>query len=84
MDAALLLAVAGMVSAWTVAGYAIWKWGPGVRRRSVECPTQHAGARVLAVQQEGAFGCLRTVDVRRCSLIQGDEITCGKECLARL
>jgi hypothetical protein len=80
----MIVVVALMLGAWAVAGYAIWKWGPGVRRRSVRCPEKGAMASVIAEQREGDFGCLRVVDVKACSLVAGDILTCDRECMARL
>lgn len=73
-----------MLGTWTVAAFAIWKWGPGIRRRSVRCPEKGVLAEVMADQQEGDFGCLRVVDVRRCSLVPGDMLNCERECMVKL
>ncbi|MBI4165833.1 MAG: hypothetical protein HY508_08880 [Acidobacteria bacterium] len=78
------LEVFGVFLAWMVSAYAIWKWGPGSRPRSVRCPESGKKASVLAVQQEPEFGCLRVMDVRKCSLIPGQMLSCEKTCLARL
>lgn len=80
----ILLEVVGVLLAWVVAGFTIWKWGPGLRKRSVTCPNTKRTARVLADQREAEFGCLRVVDVETCSLIPGQELTCGKNCLAKI
>jgi hypothetical protein len=80
----IVLEVFGVFLAWMVAGYAIWKWGPGTRTRSVRCPESGKKAAVLAVQLEPEFGCLRVMDVRKCSLIPGQMLSCEKTCLARL
>lgn len=80
----IVLEVFGVLLAWLVAGYAIWKWGPGTRNRSVRCPETGKTANVLAVQKELEFGCLRVMDVRKCSLIPGQMLSCEKTCLARL
>ncbi len=69
---------------WTAVGYAIWKWGPGLRKRRVRCPEKNTAAAVLADQRETEFGCLRVVDVRTCSLAPGTPLACGKPCVARL
>ncbi len=68
---------------WTAVGYAIWKWGPGLRRRWVRCPEKRTFATVLADQREIEFGCLRVADVKACSLIVVTPLTCDKQCLAR-
>ena len=33
-----LLEALAVLAAWTVVPYAIWKWGPGLRKRAVKCP----------------------------------------------
>ena len=80
----ILLEVVGVLLAWVVAGYTIWKWGPGLRKRSVTCPNTKRTARVLADQREAEFGCLRVVDVETCSLIPSQVLTCGKGCIAKI
>jgi hypothetical protein len=80
----ILLEVVGILLAWVVAGYTIWKWGPGFRRRSVGCPEKGRRATVLAEQREAEFGCLRVVDVHRCSLMASAPLACDKACLPRL
>lgn len=76
----ILLEVVGILLAWIVTGYTIWKWGPGLRKRSVRCPSDFRKATVRAEQREAEFGCLQVVDVKTCSLIPGQVPTCGKEC----
>jgi hypothetical protein len=73
-----------MLVCWTIAGYVIWKWGPGMRRRSVQCPEKKLSAKVLAEQVEGDFSCLRVVDVKSCSLVAGEILTCDRSCLRYL
>jgi hypothetical protein len=73
-----------MLVCWTIAGYLIWKWGPGLRKRTVQCPEKNLRARILAEQVEGDFNCLRVVDVKGCSLIAGDMLTCARGCLRQL
>ena len=73
-----------MLGTWAVAAYAIWKWGPGIRQRSVRCPEKGVLADVMAEQHEGDFGCLRVVDVKACSLVPGQMLTCDRECMAKL
>ena len=72
------VAIAGVVVCWIVAGYAIWKWGPGLRTRSVRCPERKRRATVLADQREAEFGTLRVVDVKACSLTT--QMDCSKQC----
>jgi hypothetical protein len=79
-----LLEALTVLAAWTVAGYAIWKWGPGVRKRAVNCPNTKRRAVAVADQREAEFGCLRVVDVTACSLIPSQVLACGKPCLSRL
>ena len=84
MNSIIALEISGVVVCWVVLAYAIWKWGPGIRRRSVRCPEKRVGARVLADQREGDFDCLQVVEVKECSLFENAPVTCGKRCLARL
>jgi len=84
MENIIALEIVGVLSAWAVAAYAIWRWGPGVRGRSVRCPEKKVRAKVVADQREAEFGCLRVVDVTACSLLPGAPVTCDKECLLRL
>ncbi|HUU14650.1 MAG TPA: hypothetical protein VM182_13235 [Terriglobia bacterium] len=84
MNNMILLEIVGVLAAWTVAGYAIWRWGPGTRRRSVRCPEKKIRAVVMANQSEAEFGCLRVTDISACSLLPGAPVTCDKECLVRL
>jgi hypothetical protein len=84
MNPIIGLEVAGVLVCWVVVAYAIWKWGPGLRMRSVRCPERKMRARVLAEQREAEFGSLRTADVQVCSLFPGAPLSCGKACIARL
>jgi hypothetical protein len=84
MTLTLVLAIVGGLVFWAIVGYAIWFWGPGLRKRSVWCPVLKRRAKVLADQREPEFGCLRVVDVKSCSLVKGPELTCSKECLSHL
>lgn len=84
MSTIIALEVAGVLVCWTVAAYAIWKWGPGLRKRIVGCPEKKVRAKVLADQREAEFGCLRVADVKACSLLPGAPLGCAKECIARL
>ena len=84
MNSIIALEIAGVIAAWTVAGFTIWKWGPGLRKRFVTCPNTKRTARVLADQREAEFGCLRVVDVRTCSLIPSQVLSCGKDCIAKI
>jgi hypothetical protein len=88
MTFALVLAiVAGLVS-WLAVGYAIWQWGPGLRKRSLWCPTLKKQAKVLGDQREADFVCsyagLKVVDVQYCSLLKGPPLMCDKACLQHL
>ena len=73
-------AIVGVVVFWTVAGYEIWKWGPGLRKRFVRCPENKLRATVLADQREAEFGSLRVVDVKGCSLLTPSHPDCSKQC----
>jgi len=84
MNGIIALEITGVVICWAVLARAIWKWGPGLRSRSVRCPEKRIGAKVLADQREGEFDCLRVVDVKECSLFKNEPVACGKGCLARL
>ena len=80
--------VVGVLALWAVAAYAVWLWGPGLRRRSVWCPVYKTYANVLAEQKEAgvrnSYAGLAVLDVQRCSLFDGDPLRCKKECLAQL
>ncbi len=84
MDYKLLLGVIIDLGIWTLVGCAIWKWGPGLRKRSVRCPEKSVPATVLADQREADFGCLHVVDVKECTLFPNAPLGCGKHCMARL
>jgi len=68
-----------------IAAYAIWRWGPGLRTRSVWCPVMKKPARVLAEQREmrfaGSYAGLAVVDIKECSMYKGGPLECHKECL---
>jgi hypothetical protein len=84
MNGIIALEITGVVVCWVVLAHAIWKWGPGLRRRSVRCPEKRVGAKVLADQREAEFGCLHVVQVRECSLFANAPVSCGRGCKARL
>ena len=84
MQSAHFLVLLAMLTCLVLTGFAIWNWGPGVRKRSVLCPAKKRRARVLARQIEGDFCCLRVADVERCSLVPGEILTCDRDCLGRL
>ena len=84
MSSMIVLEIVGVLICWVVLARAIWKWGPGLRRRSVRCPEKRVGAKVLADQREAEFGCLEVVEVKECSLFGNAPVTCGKGCLERL
>jgi len=79
-----VLEVLTILVCWAVAGYAIWRWGPGLRNRAVGCPEKKVRAQVAADQREAEFGCLRVADVKSCSLFSGAALTCNKACVPRL
>ena len=74
------IALVGVAALWVVAGYAIWKWGPGLRKRSVRCPEKGRRAAVLADQREAEFGSLHVVDIKACSLLKPSVPDCSKQC----
>jgi hypothetical protein len=84
MDHKIMLGIIVVLAIWTVAGYAIWKWGPGLRKRSVRCPEKSVRATVLADQREAEFGCLHVVDVKGCTLFPSAALNCEKPCIAKL
>jgi hypothetical protein len=84
MDAAQWMAFATVLAWWVVAGLALWRFGPGMHRRSVRCPVKKTRALVAADEREVGFAALRVLDVTRCSLYPGRQLACGKECLAHL
>ena len=81
MSLSLMWGIGVVLVALAAAGYAIWQWGPGLRTRSVMCPIMRRNARVLAEQRESEFGNIEVVDVKHCSLLNGAEVSCGKDCL---
>jgi len=81
MSLSLMWGIGAVVVAFVAAGYAIWQWGPGLRKHSVMCPIMRRSARVLADQRESEFGNFRVVDVKHCSLLKGTEVSCGKDCI---
>jgi hypothetical protein len=84
MASIFVLEAATLFVCWVVAGYVIWKWGPGFRKRAVACPEKKVRAQLIADQREAEFGCLRVTDVKSCSLLPGQELTCSKACVPRL
>ena len=83
MNGIIALEVLGVLACWAALARAIWKWGPGLRRRSVRCPEKAGSARVLADQREAEFGCLRVIDVKQCSRLGSGPMECSKGCLAQ-
>lgn len=84
MNEITIFEILGVLICWAVLARAIWKWGPGLRKRSVRCPEKRVDAKVLADQREAEFGCLQMVDVKECSLLKNGPATCGKGCLPGL
>jgi len=84
----MALAVVVVLVSWAVAAWAIWKWGPGERAWKVWCPVFEKKAKVLAIQREAEFipsyAGLQVFDIKRCSLLKGQQVNCGKECLQRM
>ena len=83
MTSNLVLAIVGGLVLWAIVGYAIWRWAPGLRKRSVRCPVLKRRARILADQREAEFVSLMMIDVKSCSLVTGPPLTCSKECLTQ-
>jgi hypothetical protein len=84
MDVTTVLAILGVLAAWGVLFWTIYRWGPGRRRRRVVCPEKGVRATVEVEQKEGDFGRLRAVDAVACSLVPDEPLTCDKECLRQL
>jgi hypothetical protein len=80
MTAIIKAAILAVVVCWAVAAYAIWKWGPGLRKRTVKCPESKRRATVLADQREAEFGSLRVADIKACSLLTPARPDCSKQC----
>jgi hypothetical protein len=84
MESVYFLVILTMLACWVITGIAVWHWGPGIRQRSVRCPEKNRRATILAEQVEGDFNCLRVVDVKACSLLPGEILTCDRECMRGL
>jgi len=82
MKVIIALEIGGVLICWAVLARAIWKWGPGLRRRSVHCPEKERQAKLLADQREAEFGCLHVVGVSDCSL--AGNLPCSKGCMTQL
>ena len=80
MNIIIVLEMCAVIICWMFLAYAIWKWGPGLRKRSVRCPERKVRAKVLADQREAEFGSLRVADVKECSLLPPGQINCSKQC----
>jgi len=84
MNTLMAIEICGVLLSWAILARAIWKWGPGLRWRSVRCPERRTAARVLAEQREAEFGCLRVAEVSICSLLGNPPHACSKGCLVEL
>jgi hypothetical protein len=84
MTTMILVAVVGVGVCWVVTAEAIWKWGPGLRKRLVRCPEKKGWALVETDQREAEFASLQVVDVKTCSLMASPPLNCSKHCIARL
>jgi len=82
MNGIILLETFGVLVCWAALAHVIWKWGPGLRRRSVQCPEKQRPAQVVADQREAEFNCLRVVGVSDCSLV--GNLPCSKGCMTQL
>jgi hypothetical protein len=83
MTPTLVIAILVGLLFLAIAGYGIWQWGPGLRKRSVWCPVLKRRAKVLADQREAEFARLVVADIKSCSLLNGT-LTCKKECIPHL
>jgi hypothetical protein len=85
MTIAFLSGVIFLAAVWAIGGYFVWRYGPGLRRRSVWCPVLKKRATILAVQREARFANsyagLAVVDVKECSLLEQTMLACHKECI---
>jgi hypothetical protein len=74
-----------IAAVWAIGAYFIWKYGPGLRTRSVWCPVFKKRARILAVQREARFwdsyAGLSIANVKRCSLLDMGAGSCHRECI---
>ena len=84
MNTLIALEACGVLVCWAVLAWVIWKWGPGLRWRSVRCPDRRVRARVLADQLEAEFGSLRVAELDVCSLLGKAPLACSKGCLIKL
>jgi hypothetical protein len=67
---------------WAVGAYFIWRYGAGLRLRTVWCPVLKKRATILAVQRRAhAPGGLAVMDVKACSLLRGGFLNCRGECV---
>ena len=82
MTAMIKEAMVAVALCWAVAGYGIWKWGPGLRRHWIRCPEKKRRATVVAEQREAEFGSLRVADIKACSLLTPSHPDCSKQCKA--
>lgn len=82
MTTTIVVEIIAVLVAWTLTAYLVWRWGPGLRKRDVYCPKARVRARIVAEQREAEFACLRVVDVRACSLVPSQSLTCERECVA--
>lgn len=81
MSIGFLLAIPTAVATVMVGLYAIYRWGPGVVRRSVHCPEKKVKARIEVLRREGSFCTLLDADVTSCSLLPAGTVDCDKACL---
>lgn len=88
MTSQYFLAALIVLAVWAFAGYVIWQWGPGFRKRSVWCPVLNKRAVILADQREtefrNSYAGFTVIDVKNCSMFKSGPVMCHKECLHRL
>ena len=88
MTPGIALTIVAVLVLCAVAAYAASHWGPRLTRRTVWCPVFKMHADILT-HQDGAASAktdsgLAVMDVKRCSLFQGEALRCQKECLQNL
>ncbi len=83
-DLQLILLVSLVVVIWVIGIAFLRNVGPGKVFRSVRCPEKNQRASLTVIYQEPIWGRLEPKDVASCSLLDGEKVTCGKQCLARL
>lgn len=81
MNMQVLLALLVVLSAFVIVGLIMRRAGPGLIRRSLDCPVSRQPAKVRFIRGEGSFGSVKLNDVASCSLFPNAPVACGKECM---